>query len=157
MSEFLIKKSDGADFDPLYTKRPELGATYPGAFPYLRGTHPTMYRGQLWTLRQYSGFGSPQQTNGRFKELLNSGQSGLSLAFDLPTQMGFDPDDAHARGEVGRVGVSIATVDDLKEVFDSISLEKISTSMTINSTASILLSFYIEVAKQHNLKSRSKG
>lgn len=152
MSEFLIKKSDGADFDPLYTKRPELGATYPGAFPYLRGTHPTMYRGQLWTLRQYSGFGSPQQTNGRFKELLNSGQSGLSLAFDLPTQMGFDPDDAHARGEVGRVGVSIATVDDLKEVFDSISLEKISTSMTINSTASILLSFYIEVAKQHNLK-----
>ena len=127
----------------------ELGA--PGAFPYTRGAHPTMYRGKLWTMRQYAGFGTAEQTNARFRHLLAAGQTGLSVAFDLPTQMGYDSDHAMAEGEVGRAGVAIDTVDDLARLFDGIPLDKVSTSMTINATAPILLAMYVVVGEEHGL------
>jgi methylmalonyl-CoA mutase, N-terminal domain len=118
----------------------------PGEYPYTRGVQATMYRGRLWTMRQYAGFGSAEETNKRYRYLLDHGQTGLSVAFDLPTQMGYDPDAPEAFGETGKVGVSIASVDDMAALFDGIPLDRVSTSMTINATASILLSFYIAVA-----------
>src|SRR5262245_64305354 len=121
----------------------DLGA--PGEFPFTRGIHPTMYRGRLWTMRQYAGFGSAAETNKRYRFLLEQGQTGLSVAFDLPTQMGHDPDSPLARSEVGKVGVSIASVDDMADLFEGIPLERVSTSMTINATAAILLALYIVV------------
>ena len=125
--------------------------SFPGEYPFTRGVQPTMYRGRLWTMRQYAGFGSAEQTNQRFHELLKAGQTGLSMAFDLPTQMGFDPDEDMARGEVGRVGVSISTIDDMETVLKDLPLDQISTSMTINATSSILLCFYIAVAKKRGI------
>ena len=119
----------------------------PGRYPYTRGLYPDMYRERLWTMRQYSGFGSAEETNKRFKFLLDHGQTGLSLAFDLPTQTGRDSDDPQAEGEIGRTGVSISSIKDMMTCFDSIPLDKVSTSMTINSTASTLLSLYITVAE----------
>ena len=116
---------------------------YPGEPPYTRGVYPTMYRGKLWTMRQYAGFGTAEETNERFRYLLESGQTGLSVAFDLPTQMGYDSDDAMARGEVGRVGVAIDTLDDMERLFDGIPLDRVTTSMTINATAPILLAMYV--------------
>jgi methylmalonyl-CoA mutase N-terminal domain/subunit len=121
---------------------------YPGEYPFTRGVHPTMYRGRLWTMRQYAGFGTAAETNERFRYLLEQGQTGLSVAFDLPTQMGYDADDPMAEGEVGRVGVSICSVDDMKVLFDGISLSDVSTSMTINATAPMLLAMYIVVAEE---------
>ena len=118
----------------------------PGKFPYLRGIYPDMYRERLWTMRQYSGFGSAEETNNRFKFLLSHGQTGLSLAFDLPTQTGRDSDDSQSEGEVGRTGVAISSLKDMVTCFDGIPMDKVSTSMTINSTASTLLSLYISVA-----------
>jgi methylmalonyl-CoA mutase, N-terminal domain len=118
----------------------------PGKFPYLRGIYPDMYRERLWTMRQYSGFGSGEETNNRFKFLLSAGQTGLSLAFDLPTQTGRDSDDSQSEGEVGRTGVAISSLKDMVTCFDGIPMDKVSTSMTINSTASTLLSLYISVA-----------
>jgi methylmalonyl-CoA mutase, N-terminal domain len=118
----------------------------PGKFPYLRGIYPDMYRERLWTMRQYSGFGSGEETNNRFKFLLSAGQTGLSLAFDLPTQTGRDSDDPQSEGEVGRTGVAISSLKDMVTCFDGIPMDKVSTSMTINSTASTLLSLYISVA-----------
>ena len=123
----------------------------PGAFPFTRGVQPTMYRGRLWTMRQYAGFGTAAETNRRFRMLLDAGQTGLSVAFDLPTQMGIDSDDARALGEVGRVGVAIDTVDDLHVLFDQIPLDRVSTSMTINATASTLLAMYIVVAEERGI------
>jgi methylmalonyl-CoA mutase N-terminal domain/subunit len=123
----------------------------PGEFPYTRGIHRDMYRGKLWTMRQYAGFGSADDTNKRYQFLLQQGISGLSVAFDLPTQMGRDPDHALARGEVGRVGVSIATVDDMERLFREIPLDKVSVSMTINSTAAILLALLIVVAERRGI------
>jgi len=123
-------------------------AGFPGEYPYLRGIQPTMYRGRIWTMRQYAGFGSAQDTNKRFKFLLDQGQTGLSVAFDLPTQMGYDSDNVLAKGEVGKVGVSIDSIEDMKVLFYDIPLEKVSTSMTINSTASIILAMYIAVAEK---------
>src|SRR4029077_2867167 len=120
----------------------------PGEFPYTRGIQPTMYRGRLWTMRQYAGYGSAVETNARFKYLLANGQTGLSVAFDLPTQMGMDSDYPLAMGEVGKVGVAIDSLRDMETVFEGIPLEKISTSMTINSTASILLALYVAVARK---------
>ncbi len=120
----------------------------PGSFPFTRGIHPSMYRGRLWTMRQYAGFGTAEETNGRFRELLAAGQTGLSVAFDLPTQMGHDSDTAVAEGEVGRAGVAIDTVDDLARVFEGIPLEEVSTSMTINATAAVLLAMYVVVAEE---------
>ncbi len=123
----------------------------PGRFPFTRGVHPTMYTGRLWTMRQYAGFGTAAETNERFRRLLAAGQSGLSTAFDLPTQMGYDSDHSMAAGEVGRVGVAIDTVDDLAELFRGIPLDQVSTSMTINATAAILLAMYVVVGEEQGV------
>ncbi len=120
----------------------------PGSFPYLRGVHPDMYRGKLWTMRQYAGFGSAEESNKRYRYLLSQGTTGLSVAFDLPTQMGYDSDHGMSTGEVGRVGVAIDSIADMRILFKGIDLAKVTTSMTINSTASILLSLYIAVAEE---------
>jgi methylmalonyl-CoA mutase N-terminal domain/subunit len=120
----------------------------PGEFPYTRGIYPTMYRGRLWTMRQYAGFGSAAQSNERYRYLLAKGQTGLSVAFDLPTQIGMDSDHPRAAGEVGKVGVAIDSLEDMETLFDGIPLERVSTSMTINSTAAILLALYVAVAKK---------
>ncbi len=124
---------------------------FPGAFPFTRGIQPTMYRGRLWTMRQYAGFGSAAESNGRYRYLLAQGVSGLSVAFDLPTQMGYDSDHELAQGEVGRVGVAIDSIDDMAELFDGIPLGGVSTSMTINATAIILLSLYVAVARRQGV------
>jgi len=121
---------------------------FPGQFPFTRGVYPTMYRGRLWTMRQYAGFGSAVESNRRYRYLLDQGQTGLSIAFDLPTQIGMDSDHPLALGEVGKVGVAIDSLEDMQTLLDGIPLERISTSMTINSTAAILLALYVAVAKQ---------
>ena len=113
---------------------------FPGAFPFTRGIQPTMYRGRLWTMRQYAGFGTAAESNRRYRYLLSQGVRGLSVAFELPTQMGYDSDHPLAAGEVGRVGVAIDSIDDMAELFDGIPLADVSTSMTINATAIVLLS-----------------
>jgi methylmalonyl-CoA mutase N-terminal domain/subunit len=144
----------GLPLDRLYTEEslagwdPEEALGYPGEFPYTRGIYPSMYRGRLWTMRQYAGFGSAAESNKRYRYLLSKGQSGLSVAFDLPTQIGMDSDHALALGEVGKVGVAIDSLEDMERLFDGIPLERVSTSMTINSTAAILLSLYVAVAKK---------
>jgi methylmalonyl-CoA mutase N-terminal domain/subunit len=127
---------------------PETDLNYPGQFPFTRGVYPTMYRGRLWTMRQYAGFGSAAESNRRYRYLLEKGQTGLSIAFDLPTQIGMDSDHPLAQGEVGKVGVAIDSLEDMQALFDGIPLERVSTSMTINSTAAILLALYVAVAKQ---------
>jgi methylmalonyl-CoA mutase N-terminal domain/subunit len=129
----------------------ELG--FPGEFPFTRGVQPTMYRGRLWTMRQYAGFATPEETNKRYKYLLEHGQTGLSVAFDLPTQIGYDSDHPLSDGEVGKVGVAIDTLKDMEILFDGIPLDKVSTSMTINSTAAILLAMYIAVAEKQGIRS----
>jgi methylmalonyl-CoA mutase N-terminal domain/subunit len=123
----------------------------PGEFPFTRGPYASMYRGKLWTMRQYAGYASAAESNARYRYLLEHGQTGLSVAFDLPTQMGYDSDHALARGEVGKVGVAIDTLDDMERLFDQIPLDKVSTSMTINSTAAILLAMYISVARKQGV------
>jgi methylmalonyl-CoA mutase N-terminal domain/subunit len=147
----------GQDVDPLYTPADvadldhdaDLG--FPGEEPYTRGIYSTMYRGRLWTMRQYAGMGTAAQTNERFHYLLDEGQTGLSMAFDLPTQMGYDSDAAMAAGEVGKSGVAIDTVEDMKTVFDGIPLDEVSTSMTINAPASVLLAMYIAVGDEQGV------
>jgi len=124
---------------------------FPGEYPFTRGVQPTMYRGRLWTMRQYSGFGTAEETNGRFKYLLQQGQTGLSVAFDLPTQMGYDSDHPLVMGEVGKVGVAIDSLADMERLFQDLPLGKVSTSMTINATASILLAMYIAVAERQGV------
>ena len=126
----------------------------PGKFPYTRGIHATGYRGKLWTIRQYAGFGTAKETNERFRYLLSEGQNGLSVAFDLPTQIGYDSDDAMATGEVGKVGVAIDSVEDMDALFDQVPLDKVSTSMTINAPASILLAMYISTGKNQGVPQR---
>src|SRR6266852_1419407 len=123
----------------------------PGEFPYTRGIYPNMYRDRLWTMRQYTGFGSAKETNRRFKYLISHGETGLSTAFDLPTQLGLDSDHPRARGEVGKVGVAISSIDDMRQLFDGIDLDKVSTSMTINSTAPILLCLYAAVGMEQRV------
>src|SRR5436190_23379990 len=123
----------------------------PGHYPFTRGVQPTMYRGRLWTMRQYAGFGTAAETNGRFRHLLAAGQTGLSVAFDLPTQMGIDSDSPRALGEVGRVGVAIDTIEDMHVLLDGLPLDTVSTSMTINATASTLLAMYIVVAEERGI------
>ena len=124
---------------------------FPGEYPYTRGIQPTMYRGRLWTMRQYAGFGTAQESNQRYRYLLSQGTSGLSVAFDLPTQIGYDSDDTLAYGEVGKVGVAIDTIADMEILFDKIPLDKISTSMTINASAAVLLAMYIAVAEKQGI------
>jgi methylmalonyl-CoA mutase N-terminal domain/subunit len=124
---------------------------FPGEYPYTRGVQPTMYRGRFWTMRQYAGFGSARETNARYKYLLAQGQTGLSVAFDLPTQIGYDSDDPMAVGEVGKVGVAISSLADMERLFDGIPLDKVSTSMTINAPATVLLAMYVAVGKKQGV------
>ena len=145
--------SSGIEVEPLYTpaeegQRREKQIGFPGEFPYTRGIQPTMYRGRLWTMRQYAGMGDAEESNKRYKYLLGHGTTGLSVAFDLPTQIGLDSDHPMALGEVGRTGVAIDSIEDMERLFEGIDLEKISTSMTINATAAILLALYVAVAKR---------
>jgi methylmalonyl-CoA mutase N-terminal domain/subunit len=144
----------GIPLKTVYTQKdlagqdPESAIGVPGEFPYTRGIYPTMYRGRLWTMRQYAGFGTAAQSNERFRYLLGKGQTGLSVAFDLPTQIGHDSDHALAAGEVGKVGVAIDSLEDMEALFDQIPLDRVTTSMTINATAAILLALYAAVAKK---------
>jgi len=149
----LFQTSSGVEIEPLYgpdEPPPSLG--FPGQYPFTRGVQPTMYRGRFWTMRQYAGFGSAEHTNERFHYLLKSGQTGLSTAFDLPTQMGHDSDSPRARGEVGRVGVAIDSIDDMERLFKGIDLGQVSTSMTINATGATLLALYQAVGEAHGTK-----
>ncbi len=136
-------------YGPDTVKPGDLG--HAGEFPFTRGIQKTMYRGRLWTMRQYAGFGTAKQTNERFRWLLEQGQTGLSTAFDLPTQIGLDADDPKAKGEVGRVGVHVGTIDDMDLLFEQIPLDQVSTSLTINATASVLLAFYVAVARKRGV------
>ncbi|WP_273832991.1 acyl-CoA mutase large subunit family protein [Guptibacillus sedimenti] len=151
-----FKTSSGIDIDRLGYPA-HLGQHYmeklglPGQYPYTRGIQPTMYRGRTWTMRQYAGFGSAEETNRRFRYLLDQGQTGLSVAFDLPTQIGYDSDDMMAKGEVGKVGVAIDSLDDMEALLRDIPLDKVSTSMTINAPASVLLAMYIVVAEKQGV------
>jgi methylmalonyl-CoA mutase N-terminal domain/subunit len=128
---------------------------FPGEYPFTRGAHPTMYRGRTWTMRQYAGYASAAETNRRFQYLLEQGQTGLSVAFDLPTQIGYDADDPLAEGEVGRVGVSISCLEDMQRLFEGIPLERVSTSMTINAPAAILLAMYVATARRQGVDPKS--
>ena len=141
-SKSVFVPSDLTGFEPDH----DLG--YPGEFPFTRGIQPTMYRGRLWTMRQYAGMGDAEESNRRYKFLIANGTAGLSVAFDLPTQIGYDSDDPMALGEVGKVGVAIDSIEDMERLFDGIPLDKISTSMTINATAGILLALYVAVARR---------
>src|SRR5579884_3861365 len=142
---------------PLYTPEslngfdPDVDLGYPGQYPYTRGVHASLYRSRLWTMRQFAGFGTPRQTNERFKFLLAKGQTGLSTAFDLPTLMGLDSDDPRAVGEVGRLGVAVDTLDDMAELFAGIDLGKVSVSMTINAPAAIVMAFFLANAQDQGV------
>ncbi len=147
----------GIPIEPLYTPEDLAGTSYaerlgyPGEYPYTRGVYPTMYRGRLWTMRMFAGFGRPEDTNARFKYLLAQGQTGLSTAFDMPALMGYDADHPRARGEVGKEGVSISTLDDFERLFADIPLAQVTTSMTINCTASVALAMYLALAEKQGV------
>src|SRR5881392_1155837 len=152
----------GVEVDPLYTPEStpvdyerELG--YPGEFPFTRGVYPSMYRGRLWTMRQFAGFGTAKETNERFHYLLDHGQTGLSTAFDMPTLMGYDSDHERSLGEVGREGVAVDTLDDMERLFEGIPLGGVTTSMTINAPAAILLAFYVLVGEEQGVASENLG
>ncbi|MEE2751705.1 MAG: methylmalonyl-CoA mutase family protein, partial [Myxococcota bacterium] len=148
-----FERSGGEEVDALYVQaaEKESGPDFPGEFPFTRGLHATMYRSRLWTMRQYAGFGTAAESNARYRMLLDKGQTGLSVAFDLPTQMGYDSDHPKSAGEVGRVGVAIDSVEDMAVLMGGIPLDKVSTSMTINATASTLLAMYVAVAKRQGV------
>jgi methylmalonyl-CoA mutase N-terminal domain/subunit len=152
-----LESLSGIPIRPLYTPEDLAGRSweaeigYPGEYPYTRGVYPSMYRGRLWTMRMFAGFGRPEDTNARFKYLLAQGQTGLSTAFDMPALMGYDADHPRARGEVGREGVSISTLEDFERLFDGIPLGEVTTSMTINCTASIALAMYLAVADRQGV------
>src|SRR5882672_765095 len=141
--------------DPGFDYAKKLGL--PGQFPFTRGIYPTMYVTRPWTIRQYAGYGTSVETNRRYRYLLGQGQAGLSVAFDLPTQMGYDPGDDMARGEVGKAGVSIALAEDMQELFDGIPLDRVTVSMTINATAMILLSLLIVTAERQGIPKEKLG
>src|SRR5213083_3228105 len=152
----LFTTISGLENEPLYTPdnveiayERELG--YPGVYPFTRGVYPSMYRGKLWTMRQFAGFGTAEETNARFRYLLDHGQTGLSTAFDMPTLMGYDSDHAHALGEVGREGVAVDSLEDMETLFAGIPLADVSTSMTINSPAAILLAYYVCVGEEQGV------
>ncbi len=159
----LLSTMSGLEVDPLYTPDNvqidhdrDLG--YPGVYPYTRGVYPSMYRGKLWTMRQFAGFGTAEETNERFRYLLDHGQTGLSTAFDMPTLMGYDSDHARSLGEVGREGVAIDSLADMETLFDGIPLGEVSTSMTINSPAAMLLAFYVCVGEKQGVpRERLRG
>ena len=155
----LFETISGDPVKPLYTPEDTRGDDYlkdlgfPGEFPYTRGVHSTMYRGRLWTMRQFAGFGTAMETNARFHYLLEHGQTGLSVAFDFPTLMGYDSDHVRSRGEVGRCGVAIDSIDDMADLFDGIPMDQVSTSMTINGPAAMLFAFYIAAAERQGVPS----
>jgi methylmalonyl-CoA mutase N-terminal domain/subunit len=159
---FTTTSASGIEVQPLYTQAdleargfdPDTQLGFPGQYPYTRGVQPTMYRSRFWTMRQYAGYATAEESNQRYHYLLEQGTTGLSVAFDLPTQMGYDADHPLAEGEVGKVGVSISSLEDMETLFQGIPLAKVSTSMTINSTAAILLSLYIAVAKRQGVDPR---
>jgi methylmalonyl-CoA mutase N-terminal domain/subunit len=161
MAEDVRRTDAGIEIRSVYTAddlagwNPDAQLGRPGEAPYTRGIYPSMYRGRLWTMRQYAGFGDAESTNQRFKFLLGAGQTGLSCAFDLPTQMGYDSDHPRAEGEVGKVGVAISSLDDMRRLLDGIPLDKVTTSMTINSTAAILLLLYELVAEEQGVASQA--
>jgi methylmalonyl-CoA mutase N-terminal domain/subunit len=154
------KTSSGIPVDLVYDSKsldgfdPKVELGDPGAYPFTRGIQPTMYRGRLWTMRQYAGMGDAEESNRRYKFLLEHGTKGLSVAFDLPTQIGYDSDSPLALGEVGKVGVAIDSIEDMQRLFDGIALDTISTSMTINATASILLALYVAVARRQRVETK---
>jgi len=149
--------NSGLEIDDLYAPDDLQGFDYvqklgfPGEYPFTRGVQPTMYRGRVWTMRQYAGFASAEESNKRYHYLLEQGQTGLSVAFDLPTQIGYDSDSPKAQGEVGKVGVPISSLEDMETLFKGIPFDKVSTSMTINSTAPVLLAMYIAVGKKQGV------
>src|SRR5256885_3115212 len=152
----LFSTISGVENEPLYSPENveldyERDLGWPGAFPFTRGVYPSMYRGRLWTMRQFAGFGTAQETNERFRYLLDHGQTGLSTAFDMPTLMGYDSDHARSLGEVGREGVAIDSLEDMETLFGGIPLGDVSTSMTINSPAAILLAFYVCVGEEQGV------
>jgi len=153
-----FETSSGIELDAVYTPEDLPGfdysrdLSYPGEYPFTRGIQPNMYRGRVWTMRQYAGFGSAEETNRRYRYLLEQGQTGLSVAFDLPTQIGYDSDHPLARGEVGKVGVAVDSLQDMEVIFDGIPLDKISTSMTINAPCAPILAMYIAVAKKQGVE-----
>jgi len=155
-----FETTSGIEIERLYTSEhvasrdAEADLGWPGLYPFTRGVQPTMYRGRFWTMRQYSGFGSADETNRRFRYLLEQGQTGLSVAFDLPTQMGYDSDHAMATGEVGKVGVAISSLEDMEALLAGVPLDRVSTSMTINATAAILLALYVAVARRRGVEPR---
>ena len=152
-----FETSSGRPVKPLYTPADRADADYardlglPGEYPFTRGVQPTMFRGRFWTMRQYAGFSDAEESNRRYKYLLSQGQTGLSVAFDLPTQLGLDSDDPLARGEVGRTGVAIDSLDDMLRLFDGIQLGGVSTSMTINAPAAVLLLLYELAGAEHGV------
>src|SRR5262249_29657780 len=153
----LFSTISGVENEPLYTpERVEIDYDrdlgYPGAYPFTRGVYPSMYRGRLWTMRQFAGFGTAEETNERFRYLLDHGQTGLSTAFDMPTLMGYDSDHARSLGEVGREGVAIDSLGDAETLFEGIPLGEVSTSMTINGPAAMLLAFYVCVAEEQGVE-----
>lgn len=150
MNEKNLLTDSGIPVEPVYTaaNSPAADASMPGEFPFTRGVQPDMYRGKLWTMRQYAGFSTAEESNKRYHYLLSQGVMGLSVAFDLPTQIGYDSDHELAQGEVGKVGVAIDSINDMQTLFDGIRLEDVSTSMTINATGFILLAFYVAIARQ---------
>ena len=140
----------GREVEPLYTpEEPPEQVGLPGQFPFTRGVYPSMYRGRLWTMRQFAGFGTAEETNERFRYLLDHGQTGLSTAFDMPSLMGHDSDHPMSLGEVGREGVAIDTMDDMETLFSGIDLGQVSVSMTINAPAAIMMAFYVAAAESH--------
>ena len=156
LREVPFETLSGTPLQPIYT--PDDTSTdfdrdlgWPGQYPYTRGVHPSMYRGRLWTMRQFAGFGTARESNERFKFLLDHGQTGLSVAFDFPTLMGRDSDDPMCRGEVGQVGVAISSLRDMQTLMDGIPMGEVSTSMTINGPAPILLAFYIACAERQGV------
>src|SRR5215211_41075 len=158
--DVLFDTISGHEVRPLYTEEdraeadPERDIGYPGSYPYTRGIYPSMYRGRLWTMRQFAGHGTAEETNERFRYLLDHGQTGLSTAFDMPTLMGYDSDHARSLGEVGREGVAVDSLADAETLFSGIPLGEVSTSMTINSPAAMLLAFYVCVAEKQGVPVR---
>src|SRR5215467_5461982 len=152
----LFSTISGVENEPLYSPENveldyERDLGWPGAYPFTRGVYPSMYRGRLWTMRQFAGFGTAEETNERFRYLLEHGQTGLSTAFDMPTLMGYDSDHPRSLGEVGREGVAVDSLDDMETLFAGIPLGEVSTSMTINSAAAILLAFYVLVGERQGV------
>ena len=156
----LFDSISGEPVKPLYTEE-DLPADHdaaigkPGEFPYTRGVYPSMYRGRLWTMRQFAGFGTSEETNERFRYLLDHGQTGLSTAFDMPSLMGHDSDHPRSEGEVGREGVALDTLDDMETLFGGIDMGEVSTSMTINAPAAIMLAFYVVAAERKDVPARA--